>query len=310
MAIEYRWMNAEEMEQVLELWVAVYPGTEREAWKNEILSIPGSQENTCVALDGGRVLASALLWIREMNDAAGRLHRAGNVSHVATHPQARRQGHAGRLLELIIERMGQADCAFSTLFTSEAGRPLYEKYFWRTCPLHFWQGGLASVNLPRSPGYAVRSAERLEEPALWEALAEIYADFNLARPFAVQRDVSTWKSFTAYKITAWVQEGASLWLAYPTESPQAVCGYLVAHCTAQGFLIAEMGVKEGHRAAIPNLLHPVIGSYGPGQCLDPLQRIESTELMIRPANPQDDAPGDFCMPPSPGAGMFWLLDQI
>ena len=90
-----------------------------------------------------------------------------------------------------------------------------------------------------------------------------------------------------------------------------------------------MGVEEQHKSAIPNLLHQVFGSYEEGhgvggrlyvpnepdimpllhQCFDPLVQLESTELMVRPIHPEKDL-GDFVGPPSPGAGMFWMLDQI
>jgi len=329
MTIEYRLMNAEEMEQLFDLWVEVYPETERESWKREFLNIPGSREHTYVAVDNGRVLSTALLWVREMNDSDGIVQRVGNVSHVATHPEARHRGHAKQLIGLVMEQMERENCEVSTLFTSDEAQPLYERFFWRTCPLHLWQGRLMRVDLPQSTEYSTRSSHQPEDPYLWKALSDIYTEFNKTRPFAIQRDISTWKSFTAYKITDWIQAGASVWLAYPIQSPEAICGYLVAHRTDQGFLIAELGVKKQHRAAIPNLLYQVIGSYEKGeqvggrlylpnepdlmtllhQCFNPLEQIESTELMVRAVNQENDL-SHFSVPRSQQAGMFWLLDQI
>jgi ribosomal protein S18 acetylase RimI-like enzyme len=329
MTIEHRLINSQELEQVFDLWVEVYPDTERGNWKREFLSIPGSQEHTYVAVDNGRVLSSALLWIREMNDSAGIVRRVGNVSHIATHPEARRQGHAKRLLALVIAQMERENCDFSTLFTSPEAQPLYEKFSWRTCPIPFWEGRLTGADLPQSTAYAIGSSHQFEESHLWQALADIYEEFNKVRPFAIQRDRSTWNSFTAYKIRDWVQAGALVWLAYPIQSPEEICGYLIAHRSDHGFLIAEIGVKEQHRGAIPNLLYQVVGSYEEGQrvggrfylprepdlmpllhrCFNPLVQIESTELMVRPVNPKKD-PSSFFGPPSQGAGMFWILDQI
>ena len=329
MTIEYRLMKSEEMEQILDLWVEVYPETERESWRQEFLNIPGSRKHTYVAVEDGKVIASALLWVREMNDAIGIAQRVGNVSHVATHPEARRRGHAKNLLGLVIKQMEQEHCDFSTLFTSAEAQHLYEKFSWRICPLYFWQGRLTSVHLPRSTAYATRSYDQSEEPYLWEILLDIYVEFNQVRPLAIRRDISTWKSFTAYKIRDWVQAGASVWLSYPIHSPGEICGYLVAHCRDQGFLIGEIGVKEQHRAAIPNLLYKVIGFYEEEQhvggrvylpnepdimtllqqCFNPLMQIESTELMVRSVNLKM-ALDDFIVPSSQGAGIFWLLDQI
>jgi hypothetical protein len=118
-------------------------------------------------------------------------------------------------------------------------------------------------------------------------------------------------------------------LAYPIQSPEEICGYLIAHRGDQSFLIAEIGVKEQHRAAISNLLYQVIGSYEEGQriggrlylpnepdimpllhkCFNPFVQRDSTELMVRPVNPKKDD-SNFFGSPSPGAGMFWILDQI
>ena len=328
MTTEYRLMKAEEMEQILDVWLEVYPETEREGWRREFLSIPGNQSHTFVAVENGRVLSTALLWVRVMNDSTGTARRIGNISHVATRPQARRGEHATRLLELAIEEMGREGCEFSTLFTSEEARPLYERLLWQVCPTHFWQGRLINVNFAVSDEYSIHSAHPSEEPSLWETLSDIYAEFNQNRPLAIRRDASTWKTFTAHKITDWVQAGASVWLAYPRESPNEICGYLVAHCAEQGFLVAEAGARERHRAAVAGLLGKVIGSYEKGQqiggrlylpnepdvlallesCMEPLVQVESDEMMVREIDPPKN--GDFVVPASEGRGMFWLLDQI
>ena len=186
MTTEYRLMQPDELEQILDLWMDVYPDTDRERWRAELLSIPESLAHTYVAAENGRVPSTALLWIREMNDSAGIPRRLGNVSHVATHPEHRGRGHAKKLLELVIHVMEQERCALSTLFTSEEARPLYEKLGWQTCPLTLWQGMLAKMKLPESARYSIRLAQLSEEPKLWEALADIYAEFNESRPLAIR----------------------------------------------------------------------------------------------------------------------------
>jgi GNAT superfamily N-acetyltransferase len=329
MIVEYRLMHANELEGLLDVWTEVYPETERERWRQEFLSIPVSSSRTYVAVEDARVLSTALVWIREMNDAAGSARRIGNVSHVATRPAARRRGHATRLLELALETMQRNGCEFSTLFTSEEARPLYEKLSWRACPFSFWQGQLAKVELPFSAGYSVRSADPWTEPHLLETLADIYKEFNETRPLAIRRDEATWRQFTAYKIRDWVGAGASIWLASHSNAPGEICGYLLAHRADEGFLVAEMGVRTGHQAALANLLGPVLGSYQEGQtvggrlylpnepdiasllhsCFDPLMHIESDEMMVRAVNLHGNA-GDLIAPSSQGTGMFWLLDQI
>jgi GNAT superfamily N-acetyltransferase len=328
MTVETRLMHADELEGLLGVWMDVYPETERERWRQEFLSIPGNSSQTYVAVEDGRILSTALVWFREMNDAAGRARRIGNVSHVATRPEARRRGHAARLLELAAETMQQEGCEFSTLFTSEEAKPLYTKLSWRTCPFSFWQGRLANVHLPTSAAYTVRSPD-LWEPGLWETLADIYKEFNENRPLAIRRDEATWKHFTAYKIRDWVQAGATLWLAAPANAPQAICGYLLAHRGDEGFLVAEAGVRKDHTAALADLLSPVVGSYREEQgvggrlylpvepdiiallesCIVPLVQVESDEMMVR-AIDRDANADDFVVRPSGGQEIFWLLDQI
>jgi ribosomal protein S18 acetylase RimI-like enzyme len=62
-----------------------------------------------------------------MRDAAGEARLVGNVSHVATQPEARRRGHATRLMALAIDVMRADGCVWATLNTSEEARPLYER---------------------------------------------------------------------------------------------------------------------------------------------------------------------------------------
>lgn len=329
MAVEYRLMLKYELEGLLDVWTEVYPETERERWRQEFLSIPGSSSQTYVAVEDGRILSTALVWFREMNDAAGSARRIGNVSHVATRPEARRHGHATRLLDMAVEAMQQEGCEFSTLFTSEEARPLYEKLSWRTCPFSCWQGRLAKIDLPVSGEYTVRVADSEAEPDLWGTLAAIYAEFNEDRPLAIRRDVSTWNQLTRYKIRDWVQAGASMWLASSVNAPQAICGYLLAHRGDEGFLVAEAGLREEHKAALADLLSPVFQSYQVGQavggrlylpnephilallesCFDPLMQVESEEMMVRAISREENA-DDLIVRPSGGREMFWLLDQI
>ncbi len=329
MAIEYRLMYENELELILNVWIEVYPETDRERWRREFLSVPGSASRTYVAAENGRLLATTLLWVREMNDVTGLGRRIGNVSHVATHPEARGRGHATRLLEMAMHTMQREDCEFSTLFTSEEARSLYEKLSWRTCPFSFWQGQLVRIDLPVSAEYLIRSADPRAEPNLWERLSDIYAEFNATRPLAIRRDKNTWRQFTAQKITDWVEAGASIWLASPATAPQEICGYLLAHRGEEGFLVAETGVKHAHKVALANLLNPVLGSYKDGQavrgrlylpnepeiltllqsCFEPIMQVESDEMMIRAVNPERN-PDDFFLPLSQGTSMFWLLDQI
>ena len=148
-AIAYRPARPTEEAALIDLWVAANPDSDPAAWRREYERAPDRFVHTLVAAaPTGGLLAAALWWPRLVRDAAGEARLVGNVSHVATRPEAWRCGHATRLMALAIDAMRAEGCAWATLTTSEEARPLYQRLGWRAYPRLSWQGRLV-----RRPAY-------------------------------------------------------------------------------------------------------------------------------------------------------------
>src|SRR5919204_2423848 len=128
MSVDYRLLRADEVDAACDLWMEVYPDSlGHEAWRREFLSIPQHLEHTRVAVDpDGTLLSTVHYWLRHIRDVDGTPLQVGGISHVVTRANARRQGHAARLMDLTLAAIHEDGCAWSLLFTTEEGRPLYE----------------------------------------------------------------------------------------------------------------------------------------------------------------------------------------
>jgi len=105
MAMTYRRMQPDEEHAVLSLWSEVFD-ISYEQERRRFVSDPQRFDRTFVAVapDGG-VLSTAHYFNSLRRDADGAPRLVGHVDPVATRPDAQRQGHASRLLELTIEAM-------------------------------------------------------------------------------------------------------------------------------------------------------------------------------------------------------------
>jgi GNAT superfamily N-acetyltransferase len=232
MTVQYRPLNPNETSALANFWLVVYPdsGTHEE-WHKEYTSIPGHLDHTFIAIDpGGKILSSVVYWVRHINTAEGPPLLAGHVSHVATRPDARRQGHAGNLMGMAIAAMRRDGCHLSSLYTSDEGRSIYERHGYIPFPvLYYREGSLVSAP-PRQEYYVIRPYHPTNEPDGWELLAGIYSQYNLSRPFTVARDLTYWQTYIAMRYTGWVQTfGATLFVAARPQQPDDPCAYLLAH---------------------------------------------------------------------------------
>ena len=146
MTVEYRLMRPDEAPALQDFFLATYTAYPDEGRRNYLTwkSLPPSHTRTHVALAADRrILASVVTWYRQVRDTYGTPERVGHLSHVVTHVNARRQGHASRLIEQAITTMQQDGCAWSSLLTASAtGRVLYERFGWSRLTLPFWRGVL------------------------------------------------------------------------------------------------------------------------------------------------------------------------
>jgi F420H(2)-dependent quinone reductase len=143
-------------------------------------------------------------------DAGGTPHPVGELDSVATRADARRQGHASRLILLALEALQEAGCDWALLVaTGEASRRLYERHGWRCYP-EPWRRGTITGALPQDDRrYLVRPLDVLHQPAGWEQIAAVDIAVNRGRPLTVVRDAAYWRGYAALRVGAWTPRPSS-----------------------------------------------------------------------------------------------------
>jgi hypothetical protein len=86
----------------------------------------------------------------------------------------------------------------------------------------------------------------------------VYDAYNAARPLTLVRDPSYWQGYYSVRVGDWLSSAGAVYLVAtrPAEA-HALCGYVLAHVAATGFLIAEIGARPDDMEAIPALLSAV-----------------------------------------------------
>ena len=118
MSVEYRQLRPHEEGAVIDLWTDVF-GSQRDQVQSEFADNPRRIEQTHVAVAGDGQLLSAIHYChRAVRDVAGIPRLVAVIGHVGTRADARKQGHAGRLLALTIAGMRRDGCRWSLLWGS------------------------------------------------------------------------------------------------------------------------------------------------------------------------------------------------
>ncbi|MFI6601947.1 GNAT family N-acetyltransferase [Nonomuraea sp. NPDC050536] len=167
---------------ILAVWGESFPGA-LEAVRADWEAVPERNSRTFVAADSSGVLAVVLYVPRLLRSSSGTPVRVGGVGAVATRADARRRGHARRLLELALEAMAGDGCAWSLLFTGS--QHVYASLGWRPFPLC---ERTAEPPPPVPPAGGVRPVPVAE----WRTLAPIHAAFNAHRPLTAVRAPADW----------------------------------------------------------------------------------------------------------------------
>ncbi len=183
--VEYRTARADDIPGIHSLWAAsLWASVERlhADWTAD----PDPLRRAFVAVDGSGVLAVVCIVPRVLRNTLGEPQPVGGIAAVATRHDARRRGHARRLLQLAITAMSETGFAWSMLFT---GTPqVYGSLGWTQVRLAAREGPLASG--PGSPlRYRIRRATLSECRA---DLAAIYDQYNAHRPLSAVRTTDGW----------------------------------------------------------------------------------------------------------------------
>ena len=164
MAVDYRLMRAEEKHAVLALWARSADDLAYQAAR--FATDPDVHAHTYVAVaPDGTILSTLHYRVTFRRDATGTPRPVGEIDSVGTRAEARRQGHATRLLLLALDTLRDAGCDWSLLVATDEGRPLYERYGWR-CYGEPWHRGTVTCPLPQDDDqYVVRPYDPRQEPA-------------------------------------------------------------------------------------------------------------------------------------------------
>ncbi len=135
MTVEYRLMRAEEESVVLGLWGDPTYQAARFA------TDPAAHAHTYVAVaPDGTILSTLHYLVTWRRDATGTPRRVGEIDSVVTLAEARRQGHATRLLLLALHALHSAGCDWSLLLATDEGGRCYERHGYR-CYGEPWRRG-------------------------------------------------------------------------------------------------------------------------------------------------------------------------
>ncbi len=338
MPVEYRLLRGAEVDSAADLWVVYGPGIEsaqHQAWRREFRSIPHLLTHTRVAVGvDGALLSIIHYWPLQVHDASGAPRRVGRVSHVFTREDARRQGHATRLLELTLAAMRDDGRQWSILSASEEGRPLYERYGWRPLPYRRVRcvGVVPERVAPSAGRYSVRPYDPRREPDGWGAIERIHRAYNAGRPFTVVRDDAYWRNVAA-RVDWWMSPSSSssrtdmLVAVRDDDAPRAYA--LALFFEERGFLLAELGALPGEEDALRALLAFVVAQPGGraagGRLYLPREPAleaalaelcsevtdgENDECMARIIAPDVDQEVMLAALPTAPGNVMWLLDDM
>ncbi len=142
MTIAYHQMRAEEELTVLgSLGAPTYQAA-------RFATDPAAHTHTYVAVaPDGTILSTLHYLVTFRRDATGMPRRVGAIDSVGTRTEARRQGHATRLLHVALDALHTAGCDWSLLVATDEGRPLYARNGYQYYP-EPWRRGTVSGLLP------------------------------------------------------------------------------------------------------------------------------------------------------------------
>lgn len=272
MQVTYRALLPSEEEAVIRLWVDIL-GDDWEMRSHifrDFTDDPQRFARTHVAVaEDGTLLSAVAYWLRELCGPNHTVCRTGHLWGVATRPEARRQGHARRLLELASDAMQREGCQWSILFARDEARDLYLHAGWQSLPNSYRAGVLLAEHEPVNSAYVIQRIDSSNPSQIWTQLATIYAEYNTQRPLTVVRTREYWHGYAAWMLTDWIKHHrAVILVATPATSISEWCGYVVVHYydfayahrvfgSPSWFFISEIGVRTNEPQAASALLNGV-----------------------------------------------------
>ena len=286
-------------------------------WNKAQLRTPwGSRNLRRFALldDDGSLLASAKRYRIDVT-LDGRDGWMAGMGAVFTPESRRGQGHATRLLEMLVERERAAGALLSSLF-SEIGAEFYERIGFRTVPLDE-----VTVTVKRkdgAPATLVRSGEERDLPDI----ATMHATRTAGVRFALRRDPALLGYALSKKrlLAGLGPPGLRQVEFFVAEEGRSAVAYVVLSENANGWTLEEAGDRDPAGARLGAMLQvllarepahqtPLIRAWWPRSMPVPPQiqltdRIDARDLfMVRPL-------ADVAMPATADDVFYWRSDYF
>ena len=236
-----RAMHSEEKQQLMDLWLEVWPGEQNAAYFRRYFygDVEWLPYYTQVAEIDGRIVSSVHICKRQVW-CSGALLTMGGIANVATLEQYRGKGLNAQCMAKAIHMMEADAMDFSLLFT---GIPAYyQKYGYCSLsrgrivfPCSAVRGSLALQNAQDS-GIFVRPAAAQHMPSV----RQLYREFNLGRSITVDRWDAYWRDWMHIDPS---NPPSELIVAVTAEG--SVCGYVLTgtFSSAVPYQSSDRGVR-------------------------------------------------------------------
>jgi GNAT superfamily N-acetyltransferase len=286
-------------------------------WNKAQLRTPWGSRNLqrfALLADDGCLLASAKRYRIDVS-LDGRDGWMAGIGAVFTPEAHRGQGHATRLVEMLVERERAAGALLSSLF-SEIGAAFYERLGFRSVPLDE-----VTVTVKRgdgSPAMLVRSGEERDLPRI----AAMHATRAAGARFALRRDPSLIGYALSKKrlLAGLGLPGLRQVEFFVAEEGASAVAYVILSENANGWTLEEAGDRDPAGARLGAMLQvllarepahrmPLIRAWWPRSMPVPPQleltdRVDARDIfMVRPL-------ADVAMPERADDVFYWRSDYF
>ncbi len=185
-----RAVRAEEREECLNLWCAVWPGEGSPAYFRRYFygDVEWLPYYTQVGVLDGKIVSAVQICKRIVACGDARL-TMGGIANVATLPEYRGRGYNTQCLQSAIAIMEADAMDFSLLFTGI--HEYYARHGFETLEQAWLSGVIRSDFTPSVAKYTIRRAVAGD----LSGIQACYDDYNRHRPIAVQRTSSYWRDW-------------------------------------------------------------------------------------------------------------------
>jgi GNAT superfamily N-acetyltransferase len=262
MRIAYRMLQPEDEGEAVNLWMRLLGSGESEV-RQTFRDFQSNSERfakTWVAIDDNkRLLATVCYWLRDVRGNDGETIRIGHLFHIATEPEAQRQGLASQLLAEVCASLENERCQYAILSARSDAVGVYARAGWHSVTRQYWRGTCGEYKWTQSGRYIVEPCDPRQLPTGWNALAQPYDRACRRQVGSLVRTSDYWTGYAAWMFGLYLDEYKS---TLPTvrnaSEPDNVMGYAVANFYDTGFAVSELVIVIGDPEASCDLMAGIV----------------------------------------------------